>query len=707
MKLIFKRVLRTLCCSALVAVAACTPKNDTMDNPLLQPFDTPFQTPPFEKIKLEHYKPAMEVAMKQHSDEINALVNNKAVPDFDNTIAAYDRSGKLLGTISGIFSNLYAANTNDQMQALAMELMPILSQHYDEIALNPNLFKRIKEVYDRKETFSLNPQQLRTLEKYYHDFVREGANLSEADKATLKDINAQIAVACLQYGDNVLKETNAFRMVVEKEEDLKGLPQEYKDAAAQLAKEEGMEGKWVFTPNKPSWIPFLQYCENRPLRETLYKGYYMRGDNNNANDNKALCQTLVNLRLKRAKLLGYNTYADYVLEENMAKTTKNVNDFLGRVWEPALKVAKKELKEMQAIADREKAGITLASWDWWYYAEKLRKEKYNLDEQETKPYFKLENVRDGMFYTATQLYGITFEKRTDIPIYQKDVETFEVKEADGSHLAVLYLDYYTRGSKGAGAWCTGFRNYSKLEDGTEEMPIVSIVTNCPAPVGDAPVLLSWDEAETLFHEFGHALHGFFSRGDYQRICGSLPSDMVELPSQVNEHWAAAPQVLKVYAKHYQTGESMPDELIQKIVKSSLFNQGFMTVEYVAASLLDMNWYASDTERTYDVDQFEKDVMNGYGLIPEILPRYRSTYFSHIFDGGYSVGYYVYLWAEVLDADAFDAFTESGDIFNPELAAKFRQYVLQDGGLDEPMVQYQRFRGQAPTETPLLRNRGLL
>ncbi len=707
MKKINKTCLRLALVSLLcLSLAGCTSKTDSMNNPLLQEFDTPFQTPPFDKIKLEHFKPAMQEAMQMRKQEIEVIIKNPAVPDFDNTIAALDGAGEKLQMIVGIFSNLYSAHTNPQMQELAMELMPELSRHSDEISLNPDLFKRVKEVYERRGELGLNDQQMRTLEKYYKDFVREGANLSEADKAVLMEINQQLSVATLQYGDNVLKETNAFRMVVDNVDDLKGLPAEYVAAAAQTAKAEGMDGKYVFTPNKPSWIPFLQYCENRPLREKLYKGYYMRGDNNNENDNKALVEQLVNLRLRRAKLLGYSDYEAYVLEENMAKNAQNVFDFLGRVWEPALKVAKNDLAAMQAIADKEGADYKLASWDWWYYAEKLRKEKYDLDEQEIKPYLELNHVRDGVFYVANKLYGITFEKRTDIPVYQEDVETVEVKDKDGSHLAIFYMDYYTRESKGAGAWCTGFRGYSK-KDGVEKFPLVSVVFNFPNPVDGGPVLLSWDDAETLFHECGHALHSFFSRGDYNRICGNLPNDMVELPSQVNEHWASAPSVLKEYAKHYQTGEPMSDALIQKIVNSSYFNQGFTTVEYVAASLLDMMWYKSDVEKTYDVDQFEKEALDSYGLIPEILPRYRSTYFSHIFDGGYSVGYYVYLWAEVLDADAFDAYEQSGDIFNQDLAAKFRKYVLAEGGWDDPMTQYVRFRGQEPTETPLLRNRGLL
>lgn len=716
-------------CALGLLIGACAPKNANMGNPLLQEYTTPFQTPPFDKILPEHFLPAMEEAMAMHKAEIQAILDNPDAPTFENTIVAYDKAGELLGKVRMAFGSLNGADTNDELQEIAKQMTPAMTRHSNEISLNPKLFERVKAVYDQRNDLHLNAQQMRTLEKYYDDFVRNGANLSQEDKDKLMEINTQLATLSLQYGQNLLKETNGFRLVVDNVEDMKGLPEaniqaaaaQYnadqakaeaaKDAAAS-ANQPSAGQKYAFTPAKPSWIPFLQYAENRDLREKLYKGYYMRGDNNNQNDNKALCGQIINLRLRRAKLLGYDTYADYALVNNMAKDPKTVTDFLVRVWTPALKVAKNELKEMQAIADQEnkaqgKPTFKLESWDWWYYAEKLRKAKYNLDEQEIMPYLVLENVRDGMFYVANKLYGITFEKHTDIPTYNKEVETFEVKDKDGSHLAILYLDYPTRPGKRAGAWCSRLRTYSKNADGTEVFPLVTVTTNFSPSVEGKPTLLTWDEAETLFHEFGHALHGFFSRGDYDRICGSLPRDMVELPSQVNEHWASQPEVLKVYAKHYQTGEPMPDALIEKIQKSSYFNQGFTTVEFIAAALLDMSWHAAATEQEYDANAFEKKAMEGYGLIPEILPRYRSTYFSHVFNGGYAVGYYVYLWAEVLDADAFDAFSQSGDIFNPDYAAKFRQYILQDGGLDDPMTQYQRFRGQAPTETPLLRNRGLL
>ena len=687
-------------------LSACNPTGTNMNNnPLLLEFNTPFETPPFDQILPEHFKPAFMEAMKQHCAEIDAIIKSRKKPTFENCLVPLDRSGLLLERVATIFFNLLEAERSDVLQAIAMEVMPLLSEHSDKISLNPKLFEKIQAIYNQRKELELTPLALRTLEKFYNDFVRNGANLNETDKARMMQINASLSTLSLQFGDNLIKETNAFQLVVEERSKLAGLPEANLTAAAEEAKAAGLDGKWLFTPKKPSWIPFLQYVHNRPLRDALYQGYYMRGDHNNENDNKALIEQMVNLRLEKAVLLGYPTYATYVIAENMAATPQNVFGFLNRIWAPAIEVAKKELTEMQKIANREGANFKLELYDWWYYAEKLRKQKYNLDESEIRPYLKLENVRDGMFFVANKLYGITFKKRTDIPVYHPDVETFEVLESDGTHLAIFYLDYSVRPGKSAGAWCTGFRHYLKTED-KEIFPLVSVVCNFPRPVGDAPVLLSWDETETLFHEFGHALHGFFIRGDYRRTAGNVPQDMVELPSQIMENWASEPQVLKEYALHHQTGAPMPDGLIKKIANSNHFNQGFMTVEYVAASLLDMEWYSLTQPFSGDVNAFEQTILNNKGLIKEILPRYRSTYFSHIFDGGYSAGYYVYLWAEVLDSDAFDAFKHSGDIFNPELAAKFRKYILAEGGNDDPMQQYIRFRGAAPSENPLLEKRGL-
>ncbi|HPG32253.1 MAG: M3 family metallopeptidase [Lentimicrobiaceae bacterium] len=678
-----------------------------MDNPFFTEYTTPFQVPPFDKIDTSHYMPAFIEGMKQHNDEIASIVNNQDAPTFENTILAFDKSGELLTKVSKVFFNVMQANTNDNLQLIAQKISPMLSQHNDEISMNPKLFERIKVVYEKRNESGLDAQQIRVTEKYYRDFERQGANLSAGQQEQLKKINGQLASLGLKFGDNLLAETNKnFKLVIDNQADLDGLPEGVISAAAETAKASGMDGKWVFTLAKPSMIPFLQYAKNRALREKIYRGYFMRGNNNNDNDNKKVLSEMIQLRAEKAKLLGYDNYAAYVIDENMAKTTSNVDDFLNKLMVAALPVAKAELVEMQKIADAEGANFKLDSWDWWFYAEKLRKQKYDLDENELKPYFSLDNVRDGMFAVAGKLYGITFNKLTDLPVYQKDVETFEVKESDGSHLGILYLDYYPRDSKGGGAWCTdfqasGWKNDKKID------PVISIVCNFTPPTGDMPALLNWDETTTLFHEFGHALHGLFTQGKYTRTAGNVPQDYVELPSQVMENWAGEPEVLRMYAKHYKTGEVIPDALITKIENSGLFNQGFDNVEYIAASILDMDYHKLPAPANVeDVVAFEKQAMDKIGLISEIWPRYRSTYFAHIFDGGYAAGYYVYLWAAVLDADAFDYFKQSGDIFNKELAASFRKNCLAENGDDEGMIQYKKFRGQEPSLEPLMKKRGL-
>ncbi|MBN1822426.1 MAG: M3 family metallopeptidase, partial [Prolixibacteraceae bacterium] len=537
------------------------------------------------------------------------------------------------------------------------------------------------------------------------DFVRNGANLSVEDQEKLKKLNEELSTLSLQFGDNVLAETNKnFKLVIDNKEDLAGLPEDVIIGAAETAQALGEPGKWVFTLAKPSMIPFLQFAENRDLREKLYRGYFMRGDNDNEFDNKEVVKKIVQFRDERAKLLGFNNHAEYIIDINMAKTPQAVYDFLWELWEPALKVSKQDVKEMQAIIDNEGGDFKLESWDWWYYAEKLRKEKYDLDEAELKPYFSLENVTNGIFYVAEQLYGIKFIPRKDLPTYHKEATPYEVQEADGSHLGVLYMDFHPRDGKRVGAWTTGFRN-SSYKDGKRISEITSIVMNFTRPAGDTPALLNFDEVSTYFHEFGHALHGLFTDGPYERTAGRVPRDFVELPSQIMENWCAEPEVMKVYAKHYKTGEPIPDELIEKMVKSSHFNQGFITGEYVAASLLDLDYHTVKNPIIPDVREFEKNAMDKIGLIPEYLPRYRSTYFSHIFSGGYSAGYYVYIWAAVLDTDAFNAFKETGDVFNKDVAAKFRE-LLAKSGSDEGMNIYLKFRGKEPSIEPLLAKRGL-
>ena len=690
---------------AVLTISACAPGTQK-DNPFLSEFSTPFQVPPFDKIDTTHFLPAFIEGIKQHDAEIKAITDNKQDPTFENTILPFDKSGKMLRRVSKVFFNMQEANTNDQIQNIAKKVSPLLSKHNDDISMNAGLFERIKSIYAKRNETKLDAQQIRVVEKYYRDFERQGANLSKEQQDQLRKVNEELSMLSLKFGDNLLVETNDnFKLVVENKADLDGLPDNSVSAAAEAAAKDSLKGKWVFTLAKPSMIPFLQYAKNRTLREKIYRGYFMRGNNNNANDNKLILADIVRLRAEKAKLLGFGSYAAYIIDDNMAKTPATVDAFLNKLMVASLPVAKNELAEMQKIADKEGANFKLQSWDWWFYAEKLRKQKYDLDENELKPYFSLDNVRSGMFAVAGKLYGVTFSKVTNLPVYQKDVETYEVKEADGSHLGILYLDYYPRAGKSGGAWCTDFQS-AGWENGKKVDPLISCVFNVTPPTANTPALLNWDETTTLFHEFGHALHGLFTQGKYNRTAGSVPQDYVEMPSQVMENWAGEPEVLRMYAKNYKTGEVIPGKLIEKIVNSGLFNQGFETVEYLAASILDLDYHELAVPAKVDPEAFEKEAMAKVGLIGEILPRYRSTYFAHAFNGGYAAGYYVYIWAAVLDADAFDYFKQSGNIFNTELAAKFRENCLAESGDDEGMVQYKKFRGQEPSMDPLLKRRGL-
>jgi peptidyl-dipeptidase Dcp len=673
-------------------------------NPLLMEFNTPFQVPPFDLIKEEHYIPAFKAGIEQQKAEIDAIIKNPEEPNFENTIVAMDNSGSILRN-AGVFYGLNSANTNPNLQKIARELTPMMSALRNEISLNQDLFARIKKVYEKRESLDLNHEQLRVVEKMYEDFERNGAALPLEKREELKKLNQELAMLSLKYGENLLAENNGFKLIIDNKEDLAGLTDGIIAAAADQAKKDGMEGKWVFTLQKPSWIPFLTYSPKRELREKIYKAYLNMGNNNNTNDNKELITKIVKLRNSRANLLGFNNFADFSIDDNMAKTTQNVYDFLNKIWEPSLAMAKNEVLEMQKIIDGEGGKFKLESWDWWYYSEKVRKAKYDLDAEELKPYFKLDNVRDGIFYVANKLYGLKFIPNKNIPVYHEEVQAFEVQEADGTHLAVLYIDSHPRPGKRSGAWCGAIRS-GAYENGKKVTPVVYIVQNFTRPTGDTPALITWDETTTFFHEFGHALHNFFADGHYRRTSRDVPRDYVELPSQIMEHWAGEPEVLKVYAKHYKTGQPIPNELIQKIQNSSKFNQGFETVEYVAASILDLDWHTLSNTENINVETFEKSSMDKIGLIDEVLPRYRSTYFSHIFSGGYSAGYYVYLWAAVLDSDAFNAFKESGDLFNPELAAKFRKHILAENAMGEGMDQYRKFRGKDPEIDALLEKRGL-
>lgn len=675
-------------------------------NPLLAEFDTPFGVPPFDLIKYEHYMPAFKKAIEVQNEEIDAIINNPEAASFENTIAALDYSGDLYNRVSNIFYNIKSANTSDEMQQIAKDLVPIISEHKSNISLNPKLFERIKAVYLGRDSLDLNQEQAMLLEKTYKRFVRSGADLSEEDKANMRKIDEQLSMLSLQFGDNLLEETNNYKLVIEKEEDLEGLPEGLVSGAVEAAEEAGLSGKWVFTLHKPSWIPFLTYCSNRELREDLYKAMYSRANRGNEFDNKDIIELIIKLRTERAQLLGYKSHADYVLEERMAKTPENVNDLLMKLWVPAIRIAKEEAAMMQKMIDAEGGDFKLASWDWWYYAEKIRQEKYALDDEELREYFSLDDVTAGVFMVINKLYGITFERRDDLPVYHEDVIAYEVKNADGSHLGVQYMDFYPRASKNSGAWSTSYRK-QHIRNGENVSTIGSIVCNFSKPSGDKPALISFDEAETFFHEMGHALHGQFSECTYPGISGSsVPRDFVELPSQIMENWGENRQVLKEYAKHYKTREAIPDELLDKMEASSKFNMGFVTTEYLAASFLDMFYHTITSVKDIDVNKFEADAMNSIGLIDEIIPRYKSTYFSHIFSGGYSAGYYSYIWSEVLDKDAFNAFVETGDIFNQEVASSFRYNILAKGGTLEPMEMYLNFRGKEPDVSALLKARGL-
>jgi peptidyl-dipeptidase Dcp len=702
-----KKAVLIVCLSILVCAACGKKAGETtvMANPFFSEFATPFGVPPFDLIKPEHYMPAFDRGMAEQKKEVEVITSNAEPPTFANTVEALERSGALLNKVAGVFNNLTSSNTNEELQKIDKELAPKLAQHGDDIAMNAALFARVKAVYDEKGRLTLSTEEARLLDETYKDFVRGGAGLPPDKQARLRQVNEELSVLAVQFGENVLKENNAFELVIENEADLAGLPPAVTAGAAEAAKERGKPGKWVFTLHKPSLIPFLQYSERRDLREKMFKAYIHRGANGNELDNTALASKEAALRVERAGLLGYKTHADYVLEKNMSKTPQAVYDFLGKLWKPALVRAKAEAADMQEMIDKEGKDFKLEPWDWWYYAEKVKKAKYDLDDNALRPYFQLENVRDGAFMVANRLYGITFTERADIPKYHEDVRVFEVKDADGSHLAVLYVDYFPRASKQGGAWMNNVREQS-IRDGKDIRPVISNNGNFSKPTAGEPALISYEEALTLFHEFGHALHGILTRCKYESLSGtSVPRDFVELCSQIMENWAADPEVLKMYAKHYKTGEPIPDALLEKMQKSRVFNQGFETVEYLAASFLDMDWHTRTEAKELDTVKFDAEAMVRIGLIPEIVSRYLSPYFTHIFSGGYSAGYYSYLWAEVLDSDAFEAFKETS-LFDRATAESFRKNILERGGTEDPMVLYKRFRGREPKIDPLLKKRGL-
>lgn len=692
--------IKALCLSGILLFSGTTMK---AENPFFGEYNTPYNIPPFEKIQIADYMPAFEEAIAQHNQEIAAIVNNRAVPDFENTIVALDNSGEMLEKVSYVFSGLYEVVSTPEFQKVGAQVFPMLAAHSDEIKMNEGLFQKIKSVYDNRAKFNLTTPQLRLLEKYYKDFARNGALLSEEKKAELKDINDQLSKLCLQFGDNILKDTNKWTLVVDNEKDLAGLPASSIAVAAEEAKAMGKEGKWVFTLHAPSRLPFLTYADNRDLREKMYKAYTNIANNNDENDNKAIINQILKLRLQKAKLFGFDSFAAYQMDNVMAKTVEDAEELLYKVWKPAVAKAHEEIADMQKYVDNHGGNFKIAAWDYYYYAEKVKKEKFNFDENDVRAYFPIENVRKGIFTMAERLYGITFKEVNNVPVYHPDVKVYEVLDKDGKHLSMFMTDYYARGGKRQGAWMFVYQE----ANGTKDVrPIVYNVGNFSKPTADSPSLLTLDEVETMFHEFGHGLHGMLTRTQYKGNAGTnVDRDFVEFPSQLHEHWMLEPELLKVYARHYKTGEVIPDELVNKLIESSKFNQGFVNTELAGAALLDIEWHKLNDGKDVDVAEFEANVSKKLGMPEEIGYRYRSTYFNHIFSSDqYAAGYYTYLWAQVLDCDGYEVFMKEG-VFNPETATRLK-HVLESGNDEDPMKLYEGFAGHRPNADALLRDKGL-
>ena len=673
-----KRTL-IIAAAATLLLAGCKEKKAMDDNPFFAEWGTPYEIPDFGRIKTEHYMPAFSEGIERQKAEIDAIVNNPEEPTFENTVLALEYSGQLLNEVSSVFFNLTSSDNSPEMEAIEEEVTPMLSAHGDDIALNAKLFARIKAVYDKRDSLGLNPEQMRLLEEQYKGFVRGGANVPEEQQEQFRKLNEDIANLAMRFAQNVLKATNAYS---------KELPDGTK-----------------ITLDMPTWEPFMQTCPDRALREEVWHAFTDRCKDGEY-DNTAIIEEMVNKRRERANILGFPTHADWVLDDCLAKTPENVYKCLLDIWTPALKVAKQERDIYQRMLSKDEPGAKLQPWDWRYYAEKYRMEKYNLEDSVVRPYFALDSVREGAFMVANKLYGITFNERTDLPLYNPEARAFEVKDGD-EVIGILYMDFHPRASKRSGAWMTEFRGQKRDLQGNNIIPIIQVVCNFTKPTADKPSLLNFDESETLFHEFGHAVHGLLSKCTYPSLAGTnVPRDFVELPSQVMENWCRHPQVMKMYAHHYQTGAPIPDELIKKIAAAQTYGQGFMTTELLAASLLDMDYYSIREQQPIDPLQFEEKAMQKIGLIPEIISRYRSPYFQHIFTTGYDAGYYSYTWTAILDADAFEAFAESGDLFNPELAKKFR-HLLESGNTVEPMELYRAFRGKDPSPKALLKRKGML
>lgn len=702
-----KKTMTLLVLSSILLIG-CGKKNaddQLADNPFMQEWDTPFNVPPFDKIDTSDYIPAFEEGMRQQNAEIDSIINNSEEPTFENTILAMENSGQLLNKVSAVFFNLAECMNNPAMEAIAEEIYPKLSAHEDNISLNPKLFERVKTVYDKRNTRKYTPEEYRLLEETYKGFVRGGANVPAEQQARFKAINEQLSLLTLKFGNNVLKATNDYKLVVDDVAKLEGMPEDQIAAALEAGNaDEATKGKYVFTIHLPSMEPFLMNCKDRELRHELWTAYSTRCTSGET-DNTKIIDTILNLRLERAQILGFETHAAYTLDDCMAKTPEKVFELLMQVWNPAIAKAKEEAAEYQKMIKKEGNDFKLEPWDWRYYSEQLRKEKYDLNDDIIRPYLSLDNVREGVFTVANKLYGITFKENKNLPVYHPDVVAYEVQE-NNKTIAILYMDFFPRESKRSGAWMTNFREQYIDENGENVIPVVSLVFNFTKPTSDKPSLLNFDETETFFHEFGHGLHSIFSKCRFRSLSGTNVSrDFVELPSQIMENWASQPEVLRMYAKHYKTGEVIPEELIQKIEAASTYGQGFINTELIAASWLDMYMHNLPIQVNIQLPEFEDQALAKIGLIPEIISRYRAPYFQHIFSGGYSAGYYSYTWAAVLDSDAFEAFKEKG-LFDQETAKAFRTNVLEKGNTADPMKLYVAFRGQEPSIEPLLKNRGL-
>lgn len=674
-------------------------------NPFLQPYQTPHGTAPFDRIRLEHYEPAVMEGMKQQNAEIDAIVQNPEAPTFENTIEAYEASGELLERVSSVFGNLMSAETNDEMQALARKLMPLMTEHGNNISLNEALFARIKAVYDQRNQLHLNTEQQQLLKDIYEGFALNGANLQGADRDTYRELSNRLSLLTLQFSENLLKATNSYQLLLTNPEQVKGLPQSALDAARESAQQKGMEG-WRFTLDYPSYVPFMEYADSRELRRELYTAYASRAKGGET-DNLDVVKQIVNTRLALAQLLGYPDYVSYKLTQRMARTTEAVNQLLDQLLEAYTPAAQQEVKRVEELARKEQGkDFILMPYDWSYYAHKLKDATYQLNDEMLRPYFQLEKVIDGVFGLATRLYGITFKANPDIPVYHPEVTAYEVLDRDGSFLAVLYTDFHPREGKRSGAWMTEYKGQWHTKNGENSRPHVSLVTNFSRSTANKPALLTFDEVETLLHEFGHCLHGIFANTTYRSLSGTnVYWDFVELPSQIMENFATEKEFLHTFARHYESGELIPDELIQRIVASANFNAGYLCLRQVSFGLLDMAWYSRTTPFEGDVQAYERTAWQRAQLLPQVNEACMSTTFSHIFAGGYAGGYYSYKWAEVLDADAFSLFKQKG-IFNTEVAQSFRDNILSKGGTEDPMTLYVRFRGQQPTIDALLKRNGI-